>query len=193
MSYGMCKLYVVPFETVMASGKAIEQGGVVSFPLNFSTGNMRSRFNAQDGQLYLAGLKGWQTRAAFDSGIYRVRYTGKSAHIPVAIHPTKTGMTITFTEPLDAEIAQDISSYPVKRWNYIYSEKYGSPEMSVADPKKHGRDAMKVTGASLSKDGKTITLTIADMQPVMQMMVKMNLESAKGETVKHEFFTRCMC
>ncbi len=38
MSYGMCKLYVVPFETVTIDGKPIEQGGVVAFPLNFSSG-----------------------------------------------------------------------------------------------------------------------------------------------------------
>ncbi len=187
-SYGMCSLYVVPYETVMKDGQPIEQGGVVAFPLNFSSGIMRARFNNRDGQLYVAGLKGWQTRAAFDSGFYRVRYTGGKAHMPIAIHPTKTGVTLTFTDPLDAEVAEDVSSYQVLRWNYIYSEKYGSPEMSVADPKKQGRDAMKVTAARLSKDGRTIALSIDDMQPVMQMMVKMNLESAEGETIKREVY-----
>lgn len=184
MSYGMCRLYLVPHETVNGT----EQGGVVPFPLTFSSGIMRGRFNPHDGQLYLAGLKGWQTRGAFDGGFYRVRYTGAKVHMPVAIHPTNTGVTLTFTHPLDAEVAEDVSSYEVKRWNYVYSEKYGSPEMSVADPKKQGRDVMQVKSAALSKDGKTVTLTIEDMKPVMQMMVKMNLESVDGETVKHEVY-----
>ena len=38
---------------------------------------MRARFNAADGQLYVCGLKGWQTRATKDGIFQRVRYTGK--------------------------------------------------------------------------------------------------------------------
>ncbi len=200
MSYGLCKLYLVPYETVAikplatdakstdGETKMIEQGGVVAFPLNFASGIMRARFNPRDGQLYLAGLKGWQTRAALDAGLFRVRYTGGKPHMPIAIHPIKAGVKLTFTDPLDREIATDVSSYQVQRWNYVYSDKYGSPEFSVADPAKQGRDTMRVTGASLSEDGRTVMLEIADMKPVMQMMIKMNLESEEGDAVRHEAY-----
>ncbi len=54
------------------------QGGIVRFPLKFDTGIMRARFNPADGQLYVAGLRGWQTDAGHDGALQRVRYTGKT-------------------------------------------------------------------------------------------------------------------
>lgn len=164
------------------------QGGVVELPLNFGTGIHRLRFNKRDGQLYVVGMRGWQTRGVIDGGFYRVRYTGKPALLPVALHATKTGVRITFCEPLDRELAQDTDSYAVKRWNYLYTEKYGSPEMSVADPTKQGRDDVKVLKATLSDDGRTVELAIEDMKPVMQMMVKLDLETAAGEPIRREVY-----
>ena len=46
-------------------------------PLKFDSGIMRARFSPADGQLYVAGLKGWQTDSAHDGCLQRVRYTGK--------------------------------------------------------------------------------------------------------------------
>ncbi|MEX2214287.1 MAG: DUF6797 domain-containing protein [Phycisphaeraceae bacterium] len=183
-SYGQCRLYLVMYEEV----EGVVQGGVVEFPLSFSSGIMRTRFNPRDGQLYLAGLKGWQTRGALDSGFFRVRYTGKPLNMPVHVTAQSNGLVLTFSDAMDRELAEDESSYQVQRWNYIYSEKYGSPEVTLADPKKQGRDEVKIAQASLSKDGKNVFLEIKDMKPAMQMMIKMNLESEKGETVKHEVF-----
>lgn len=59
-SYGKCTLFEVMTETV---GNVV-QGGVTQFPLKFDSGVMRARFNPADGQLYLGGLKGWQTDGA---------------------------------------------------------------------------------------------------------------------------------
>ena len=39
----------------------ITQGGVYRFPFKFATGIMHARFRPQDGQLYVTGLRGWQT------------------------------------------------------------------------------------------------------------------------------------
>jgi hypothetical protein len=45
----------------------VPQGGVFKFPFKFDSGAMRPRFSPIDGQLYVAGLKGWQTDGAKDS------------------------------------------------------------------------------------------------------------------------------
>ena len=42
------------------------------------------------------------------------------------------------------------------------------------------------TSADLSADGKTVTLTIPDIQPVMQVRVKFDVESKDGERIKSE-------
>src|ERR1043166_8010907 len=55
-SYGMGKIFVVPYETV--NGQA--QGGIGWLPLPlFPTGVMPPRFHPTDGQLYICGMYAW--------------------------------------------------------------------------------------------------------------------------------------
>ena len=61
---------------------------------------MRGRFNPHDGQLYLAGLRVWQSNGARYGAFHRVRYTGKPAHMPTELNVEKAGIRITFTNPL---------------------------------------------------------------------------------------------
>ncbi len=191
MSYGTCRLFTVLQEKIEGVPGKPYQGGVVQFPLKFASGIHRARFSPHDGQLYVAGLKGWQTSGAFDGCLQRVRYIGGSAagagkvNMPVAMSVHANGLSLTFTDALDKETAQDAGSYQVQRWNYLWSGNYGSKDWSVADPKKQGRDTMPVKGAKLSEDGRTVFLQIDDMQPVMQMGVTYNLEGADKAAMKN--------
>jgi hypothetical protein len=186
LSYGKCDLFHVMHETPHGTPA---QGGVVRFPIQFSSGIMRARFNPADGQLYVAGLKGWQTEAALDGCLQRVRYTGRPVHTAHTMTVTPTGVDITFTQPLDPELAADPESYAVERWNYLWSKEYGSPEFRVSDPAAQGRDPVTVTAATLSPDGRTVSLTLADHQPSMQLLTKCNLESADGTPVEIEIYS----
>ncbi len=85
LSYGKCKL----FHVLTDEAGGVAQGGVVQFPLSFASGVMRGRFHPQDGQLYVAGLKGWQTDAARDGCLQRVRYTGRPLRAPVSMKVTR--------------------------------------------------------------------------------------------------------
>ena len=58
--------------------------------------------------------------------------------------------------------------------------------ISVADPKKKGRDLLNITGTTLSEDGKTLTVAIADLQPVMQQAIKFNLKAKDGTPISQE-------
>jgi hypothetical protein len=180
-SYGTGKLFLVLPETV----DGIPQGGVVPMPgLAFETGIMRARFNPRDGQLYVCGLTGWATNCVNPSGFYRVRYTGKPVCLPSALHVRPDGIALTFTARLDKEAAEDVDSYAVRQWQYRWSERYGSPHYSVADSQKQGEDDVKVDGAELSADGRTVLLRIKEIKPVMQMQVQVNVKSAAGEPLK---------
>ena len=87
MSYGKCTL----FEVMMQEVDGVAQGGVVQLPLRFYSGLMRGRVNPRDGQVYVCGLKGWQTSATRDGGFYRVRYTGKPVHMPSSLNVHANG------------------------------------------------------------------------------------------------------
>jgi hypothetical protein len=180
-SYGTGKLFLVPYEIV----GGVPQGGALAFPdIAFRTGVMRARFNPADGQLYVCGLVGWATNMGEPGGFHRVRYTGAPVRMPVGLHVAKDALAITFTCPLDKAAAEDLANYAVQQWNYRWTANYGSKHYSVANPEKQGADDVEVAGATLSEDGRTVTLKIPGLQPVMQMKVQVNLKSADGAAVK---------
>jgi hypothetical protein len=162
------------------------QASLVPFGLKFQSGVMRGRFNPKDGQLYLAGLKGWQNAATRDGGFFRVRYTGKPVHTALKAHAAKNGLKITFSTPLKPEVAKDAANYAVELWNYRYSGGYGSPELSVKSPGKDGHDKLEVTSATLSADGKSVFLAIDGLTKADQFSVKFTLNAADGAEMRSE-------
>jgi hypothetical protein len=72
------------------------------------------------------------------------------------------------------------------RWNYNWTEAYGSPEFSVKNPTQKGHDDVEVKAARLSADGKTLVLELADVIPVMQQRVKLSVKAKDGSDVSQE-------
>ncbi len=184
LSYGTCSLFHVLTEEV----DGVPQGGIVRFPLTFASGILRARFHPGDGQLYVAGIKGWSTSGARDGCFQRVRYTGKPVHSVESIRTRKEGVELRFTNPLDREAAADTDRWAVLQWNYLYSEKYGSPDFSVADPKKQGRDTVELKAVKVSEDGRTVLLEIPGLKPVMQMQVRWRIREAGGAALAEEAY-----
>jgi hypothetical protein len=186
LSYGSCSLFHISYEQVGDKS----QGGAVKFPLGFESGSMRIRINPVDGQPWVTGLKGWQTQANLDGMLARVRYTGKPVLMPLEWHIQKTGVRITFTAPLDKASAQDPDNWFVEQWNYHWTQDYGSAEWSIKDPAKHGHDPVEVKSVKLLEDGKTVFVELAQVIPVMQMRIKMDLQGASGgPALKTNIFT----
>ncbi len=183
-SYGNAALFLVMPQEV----KGQMQAGVVQFPLTFDSGLMRARFNPIDGQLYLTGLKGFDTVAARDGVFCRVRYTGKPLYLPTALQVAADGLNISFPTPLDPPTAADANNYSIEQWNYKWSAAYGSADYSVLDPTKKRRDAVEVLSATLSPDRKTILLKTDPLKPVMQMKIQFKLKAADGAPISSSIF-----
>lgn len=183
-SYGRASLMLVLRDEV----DGVAQAGVVRFPLSFASGIMRARINPKDGQLYLCGLKAWQSAGAQDGTFCRVRYTGKPVAMPCGLHVVHDGIELSFTTPLDPKTANDAESFGVEQWNYRWTQAYGSPEFSVADPAKQGHDDVTVKSATLRPDGKTVFLEIPDLKPVMQMSIQYDLDTKAGTTLNDTVF-----
>lgn len=172
-SYGYGKVYVVPHEKVEGAW----QGGMCALPLpQFPTGVMRGRFHPTDGQLYCCGMFAWAGDRTQPGGFYRVRYTGKPVYLPVGLAAKNTGMTITFSGALDPNTASDPKNYTVRTWSLKRSEQYGSQH--------YDEKALKVTGAKVSADRKTVTLEIADLKPTWCMEITYSVKSLDGESVQ---------
>jgi hypothetical protein len=189
ISYGQSNLSLVMMEKIPdANNNCGWQGGFVKMPLNFISGIMRGRFNPKDGQLYVAGLKGWQTNGAKDGALQRVRYTGQPLLSAVGMAVKKNGIALTFSTKLDAAEAGNKDNYTVEQWNYKWSSDYGSPDFKPStDDKEKGQDKVQVTKATVSADGKTVFLEMPT-QVVMQMKIKYRVATAEGQALSQEIY-----
>jgi len=124
LSYGNLKVFHVMKEEVSNT----MQGGVLAFQPSgtFDSGIMRGHFNLTDNHLYLCGLKGWESNATKEGGLYRMRYTGKTITQPTGLRIGKNGLKISFPEPLDPATALDAGNIDITQWDYEVSENYGS-------------------------------------------------------------------
>lgn len=216
LSYGTCSLLGVLKEEVSGANvpsaitprpATLMQGGVTRFPVNFQSGIMRARFNPKDGQLYVAGLRGWQTTAVKNGCFQRVRYQAAApVRMPIGLHATKNGVRLDFACELDAASAGDVQNWGVEVWNYIWSGAYGSPEIStlgaMAKPGEAGKDGemqytkeqmsvkkhdpLTVKSATVSADKKSVFLEIPEIKPVMQMAIKFGIKSSDGGEIRSE-------
>jgi type 1 glutamine amidotransferase len=182
-SFGQSSMMLVVRERV----DGVWQGGVAPFRLTFASGAMRGRFSPHDGQLYVAGTKGWVTNAARDGCLQRVRYTGAEVVLPVAMRTSPGRLALTFSAPLDRETAESPDRWAGEEWNYVYGPQYGSKEYSRRSPGVEGHDPVEIPEVRLSEDGRTATLAIPGLGPVMQLRLRYNLRSAKGTPARGEY------
>ena len=183
MSYGQSALYLVLKEK---KGELM-QGGVVKIPVRPTSSAMRARFNPRDGQLYIAGLKGWQTNAGREGGFDRVRYTGKPVAMPSSMNVRDGGIEIGFTQKLDQELAEDVESYALKATDIAWTQDYGTREFQIGSrdsaSRAPGWSNLEVTSAKLLPDGKSVFIGVKDLQPVHMMEIRLDLETEDGEEI----------
>jgi len=171
LSYGYGKVYVVPHENIRGQ----MQGGMCEFPIpQFPTGIARGRISPHDNGLYLCGMFAWgSSQQAREGGFYRVRPTGKPSYLPVGLNVAGKELKITFTDPLDAVSAATPENYSLKVWSLERTANYGS--------KHYDEHEIAATAAQVSEDGKSVTLTIPELDRTWCMEIKCRVTSADGE------------
>jgi hypothetical protein len=182
LSYGKCVVFHVMYEKV----GDLMQAAVFKFPFKFQSGSMRGRMNPVDGQMYLVGMKGWQTDAARDGCFQRIRYTGKPANMPLEAHVTSSGLSLTFTDKVDPESAGDVDRYTASWCNLRWTADYGSPEFWVSEPNRKGREPLPIQAVSAGSDGKTVNLKIPGLKPVHHLVLKYKIKGADGTAMNQE-------
>jgi hypothetical protein len=172
LSYGYGAVHIVPHEKV---GDAW-QGGMTALPLpHFPTGIMRGRFHPSNGQMYACGMFAWgSNQGASAGGLYRIRYTGKPAHLPTGLHALATGMKITFSEPVDPVSAVNPDNFLVETWSLKRTASYGS--------KLYDEQTLNVSSATVSSDGRSVTLVIPQIKPTWCMQISYELSDTNGNS-----------
>lgn len=169
-SYGYGKVFIVPFEKIGNT----RQGAVFELPMpRFQTGIMRGRFNEGDGQLYACGLSAWGSSQSNLGGLYRIKYNGQKAIIPIGIKAHQNGIEINFSHTLEVRDADQINSYEIQTWDLKRSRKYGSAH--------HNEKKLEVKGVRLSLDKKTVFITIPEIKPTWVMEISFHFTLPDGE------------
>ncbi|MGM0506090.1 MAG: DUF6797 domain-containing protein [Bacteroidota bacterium] len=175
-SYGQSRLFLILTQSV-SDGRL--QGASVALPIETASGVIRGDMNPADGQLYVAGLRGWTTLGTADGSLERIRYTDKPLYIPTKFRVEPGEIHLTFEEPLDP-VSVRPDAFRLSQWEYQYTSQYGSAEYSLANPEQEGRDPLPVDTVTLSDDRREVRLVIDSLESVMQVEIDWTLQFADG-------------
>lgn len=168
LSYGYGKVFSILHEQV----DGVKQGGMIELPIPlFPTGVMRGRFRPQDQELYLCGMFAWAGNATSPGGLYRLRATGESIVLPTGLQAKKSGLVLTFAEPLEPS-SVDPKNLAIKTWGLKRTKKYGSEHFN--------EKKLEVSATSLSADGKSLRIEVDELEPTWCMEIKFAFRTAAG-------------
>ena len=171
LRYGTGRAFVIPNKKVSDQW----QGAVCELPIPaFDTGIMRGRFSP-DGALYTCGMFAWAGNATAPGGFHRIRRSEKPAYMPLGVHAAKGTLTVTFSEPLNANGVKP-SAFTMKSWSLKRTKSYGS--------KHHDERELPITAARLSDDKRSITLTIPTLAPTHCYELLVKLPSPDGAPIE---------
>ncbi len=184
LSYGYSTHYLV----LKDRSTNRHQGAIVPLEGDFKSGVMRGAMGPHDGQLYLTGIDGWGDYSVSDGCLQRVRYTGQPFRQPIGFQVHSNGIRIEFPIALDPEESTPLSNFFVQQWNYEYAPQYGSPEFSKKEPQSLGHDVLAPRSVKVLNDGHSLFVEIPEIEPVMQMHVRMHLKDSEGISFKTDLF-----
>ena len=129
-------------------GKAL----AIRFREGFDTGLLAVQFTPQ-GSLIAGGTnRGWPVRGPKAYAVQRLDWTGITPFEIKEIKAKPQGFEISFTKPVNREIASKPDTYQLKTFTHVYQQGYGSPEVDQTIP--------QATQAVVSEDAMKVEITV---------------------------------
>jgi len=75
----------------------------------------------------------------------------------LSMNVTPQGFELTFTRPVNSNLAEKTANYQFSRYYYEYRQEYGSPRMD--------KQPVVVEELQISEDGKKVSIVLEDMVP----------------------------
>ena len=114
-----------------------------------------------DGSIIVGGLGAggnWGQAGKLQFGLQKLVPNGTETFDIQKMEIREGGFDLTYTKPLSAETRADLAEkYAVRQWGYSPTSAYGGPKI--------GEETLTVTDATLSADGRTVSLQIAGLKP----------------------------
>lgn len=138
----------------MEEVNGVWQGACYPFREGLATGLMNVEFTPK-GQLIVGGFtttSQWPVRGTEPFAIQRIDWNGRVPFEMREIHILKDGFKITFTKPVDRQLAAHTDIYNITTYTHIYQGDYGSPEVD--------QTTAEVMAATPSTDGLSVVLQL---------------------------------
>ena len=154
------------------------QGACFPFRAGFQSGVVGVEM-APRGGLFVGGTsRGWGSRGTRNFAIERLDWTGEMPFEIKTMRLRPKGFLLTFTKPVDAKAASDLTNYTIDTYTYIYREQYGSPEVDQTKP--------TLLSVKVAEDRMSVELTIDGLQigHVHELHAK-GVRAQSGEPLLH--------
>lgn len=164
------------------------QGAVWPFLKGFFSGVNRLSFGP-DGKLYVGGCqRAWSSTVPQPYSLDRVTFTGKNLFEIKEVRAQTNGFDLEFTEAVDPKFAGNLENYDVSQFNYLYYNRYGSPEMDH-DGNENSSTTINVKAAMVSADGKKVKLVLEGWRAGFVTTVRcLDLQNANGDSLRNDTF-----
>ncbi len=153
------------------------QGACMPFIDGFGLrkGNNRLAFSP-DGSLWVGQVEHFFVG---DRGIQRIVFTGREPMDIYSMNITPTGFDLTFTQPVDPELARNPENYSLHHYYYAYHMKYGSDQFDVQTD--------SITDIKISPDNKKVSITLPFLEAgyIYELNLS-NIKSASGEDLSNK-------
>lgn len=114
-----------------------------------------------DGALYAGGLGAggnWGQEGKLTYGLQKLTPNGTDVFDIKAMRAVADGFEFEYTKPVSATTAAQLAShYQAKQWRYVSTPAYGGPKVD--------EQSVPVTSATLSADGRKVTLKLSGLKP----------------------------
>lgn len=171
-SYGQSRAMIILLDELADT----LQGAAYTIPMKMESGTMRLAKNPIDGQLYFAGLTGWQSASTREGSIMRLRHTGEEGLYLIAAKAREGQLLLDFNHPIDSDTLASLKGWRATMWNYRRTSAYGSPKFKVTEPGTAGADDLEITGALLDASGTRLIISVPDLQPCHTLQLDFAVE-----------------
>ncbi|NHC14961.1 family 16 glycoside hydrolase [Motilibacter deserti] len=134
-----------------------------------------------DGDLYIGGIGydgNWNQPGKLRYGFQKLTANDTVTMDILKTEITDKGFDITYTKPLSEQTRQGLAAkYQIDQWRYNPTSQYGGPKLN--------QENLAATAATVSADGKTVSLTVPGVKPdrVVHIRSPRPFAAADGEAL----------
>ncbi|MEZ6137176.1 MAG: hypothetical protein R3C53_19985 [Pirellulaceae bacterium] len=154
------------------------QGVVFPFRSGLASGNVATEILPQGAMIVGGTNRGWGSVGPKPFALERINWSGKIPFEMHEMHALEDGFELTFTQPVDNQIASDPAAYDLQTYTYIYQSSYGSPEVDHTQP--------TIVSAVVSEDGMSVKLNVEGLQLGHVHELHAKLKSREGLPLLHD-------